>query len=154
VTNAMVYIVEPKTTIDAVARQFKMSKEEIKKLNGLSGDQLQPYTPLRVRRTEEDNVIATASIKASDVIMPGALELRPARYGRGAAPASDMQEGADSPTAGINTDIKDGYYTVEVNNTLFSIAKAFNISVDELLEMNNLKQSQNLKVGQKLKVRK
>ena len=44
-------------------------------------------------------------------------------------------------------------YTVQSGDSLFLIAKAFNVSVSEIREMNNLK-GNNLKVGQKLNIPK
>lgn len=43
------------------------------------------------------------------------------------------------------------YYTVKKGDTLTSIAKYFNISVDALCRLNNLKKNSKLRIGQKLK---
>ena len=51
----------------------------------------------------------------------------------------------------INGNVSDGEYVVVAGDSLYSIAKKFNISVDELKRLNNLI-SNNLSVGQKLKV--
>ncbi|WP_452224695.1 LysM peptidoglycan-binding domain-containing protein [Lacinutrix chionoecetis] len=48
-------------------------------------------------------------------------------------------------------DADTGYYTVEKGNSLWSIAKEHNMTVDALKKLNNLKNN-NLSVGQKLKV--
>lgn len=46
---------------------------------------------------------------------------------------------------------EDGYYTVVVGDTLYSISKRFNISVDEIKRLNNLS-SNLLSIGQVLKI--
>ena len=53
-TEAMTYVVEPKTTLYSVARKYNMTVDELKKLNGLEGDNLIAYRPLRVKRVGED----------------------------------------------------------------------------------------------------
>jgi membrane-bound lytic murein transglycosylase D len=45
-----------------------------------------------------------------------------------------------------------GYYAVAKGDTLYSIAKKYSISVDELRELNQLDQSQMLQPGQRLRV--
>ena len=46
---------------------------------------------------------------------------------------------------------EDGYYIVKSGDTLYSIAKKYNMDVNQLKELNNLKNN-NLSIGQKLKV--
>lgn len=49
-------------------------------------------------------------------------------------------------------DVSDNYYIVKKGDSLWSIAKKYNISVDELKEMNNLNNNM-LSIGQKLIVK-
>lgn len=51
----------------------------------------------------------------------------------------------------LGNDISDDYYTVKSGDTLYSIAKKFNISVDKLKELNKLP-SNIITIGQRLKV--
>jgi peptidoglycan-associated lipoprotein len=149
VANAMVYIVEPQSTLESVAKKFKMTKEEIRKLNDLTTEKLSPFTPLRVYRTENDNVIASVSLKATEHAMPGILEARSAKkteYGYGMGAASDAAEIKETGQS------EDEYYVVQPDNTLFSIAKDFGLTVKELMELNNIKDASSILVGQKLKV--
>ena len=45
----------------------------------------------------------------------------------------------------------DSDYVVKKGDTLFSISKKYNLSVDEIMKKNNLKNNQ-LSIGQKLKI--
>lgn len=45
----------------------------------------------------------------------------------------------------------DANYTVKKGDTLYSLSKKYNISIDEIKKNNNLKNNQ-LSVGQKLKI--
>lgn len=52
-----------------------------------------------------------------------------------------------------NTDTKtDGTYTVVAGDTLGSIAKKYNTTVDELVKLNNIKNPNLINVGQKIKI--
>jgi len=44
------------------------------------------------------------------------------------------------------------YHRVKPKETLYSIARRYGISADEIYRLNNLKQTQNIKPGQKLLV--
>ena len=50
------------------------------------------------------------------------------------------------------TVVKTAIYTVAKGDTFYSIARRYEISVDELLKLNNLTSEDTLKIGQKLKV--
>jgi membrane-bound lytic murein transglycosylase D len=56
---------------------------------------------------------------------------------------------APAPVASTNA-----FHTVESGQTYFSISRMYNLTVDELLELNNLSDVKKLSVGQKLKVQK
>jgi peptidoglycan-associated lipoprotein len=151
VANAMVYIVEPSSTLESVAKKFKMTKEEIKKLNALTTEKLAPFTPLRVHRNEDEHVIASVSLKATEQEMPGIWEVRSAKktgYGYGMGATSDSSEIKETGQS------EDEYYVVQPDNTLFSIAKDFGLSVKELMELNNIKDGSSIIVGQKLRISK
>ena len=126
-TEAMTYVIEPKTTLYSVARKYNMTVDELKKLNGLEGDNLIAYRPLRVRRVG-DNIIAPESQKPT---------------------ANTGNTSSSSTGAKTNFD----YYTVQPHNTVFSIAKEHGMTPDELKQLNGLK-SNDIVVGQKLKVKK
>ena len=123
-----IYIVEPRKKIQEVAQKFNMTVQELKELNGLKSNILISYKPLRVKRL---NTIPSERDYAKK---------RAERYIKSAGGQIKYNEKDDS-----------GYYTVLPKNTLYSIAKLYGISVQELVELNNLKNN-TIKVGQKLRV--
>ncbi|WP_373359106.1 LysM domain-containing protein [Acinetobacter lactucae] len=50
----------------------------------------------------------------------------------------------------MNDYIKNGYYTIQPNDTLISIAKKFHISVNDIILLNDFPEINKIKVGQKL----
>lgn len=55
--HAMVYVVEPKETLNSIARKFSMTVEELNMMNGLASDELKAYSTVRVR-SNTSNIIA------------------------------------------------------------------------------------------------
>lgn len=55
--HAMVYVVEPKETLNAIAKKFNMPLELLKAMNGLSNDELKAYSTIRVS-CENSSIIA------------------------------------------------------------------------------------------------
>ncbi len=121
-TEAMTYVVEPKTTLYSVARKYNMTVDELKKLNGLEGDNLIAYRPLRVKRVGED------------IIAP-------------------ETKNNTKTSANTSSPSNEKYYIVQPKNTIFSIAKEYGITPEELKELNGLK-SNNIVVGQRLRIKK
>lgn len=60
---------------------------------------------------------------------------------------------APTPTASVSTGPAVDYHTVAAGQTYYSISKLHNISIDELLNINNLTSNNKLSVGQRLKLR-
>lgn len=149
--SAMVYVVPKRTSIADVAQQFNMSVDEVKELNGLSADELAAYKPVRVRRTLNDDVIATQSLNFS-----GAQSGNSPYFDKEAA-LNSARETMEVATTGYNAGVKyykydgSGYYIVLPRNTLFSIAKITGTSMDEIRSLNNL-DGNRIYPGQRLKV--
>ena len=131
----MAYVVNPGNTLSDIAQRFGMTPEEIKKANNLQGDNIQAYRPLRVRRTTDDKIIAPVTLMAAG--------------GSGRSNSS----GTSLPKPPPLEEANEKYYTVQKGQTLYSISKKFNMTVDQLKEMNNLN-SNKLLAGQQLRVRK
>jgi len=58
----------------------------------------------------------------------------------------------DTPPAGAKPILPDGTYTIVKGDTLYNIARRFNLTVDELKALNNMS-TDNIKLGQTLKVK-
>ena len=162
-TKNMTYVVEPQTTIYAIAQKFNMTVEEIREINALTSDDVLPYTPLRVKRNVGDNdIIAQISMTES---MTLSNQKKNKKYYKA---QSEKYAGVDEAMTQSNIDIaekneiiasknaeiqhnlqlkktqkvslKEGedLYKVRVRNTLFSIAKLYHMSVADLKQLNNL----------------
>jgi LysM repeat protein/tetratricopeptide (TPR) repeat protein len=129
-TLVMTYVVESPTSLDNVAKLFNMPKEELIRINNLDKDMVDAMTPLRVRRTGDNGLIAPITMAAAEKTSTGSmlkteqLSLPPLKKG---------QE----------------YYVVEPLNTLYGIAKMHGMTVDELKSTNNIS-SNRLQIGWRL----
>lgn len=113
-SNNGLYTIKSGDTLFGIAKLFGLSVAELKELNQLDNDAIQPNQKLKVRQ------VATST----NVISP---QIKP-------APSNNA-------------------YLVKKGDTLFSIAKSFNLTVDELKELNSLS-SNSIQAGQKLLVTK
>ncbi len=55
--HAMVYVVEPKETLNTIAKKFSMTLEQITQMNGFASDELKAYSTIRVY-SNTSNIIA------------------------------------------------------------------------------------------------
>ena len=146
----MTYIIKSKSTIASVAKEYDMSVDELKRLNGLSSNSLEAYRPIRVKRLG-DGVIASSTMAIMNT--PGAFAEDRKKRNLKALPL-DPKTGMIDHALGKNMVGEDGatYHIVEPLNTLYSIAKRYGTSVKKLKAMNGLK-SNRIQIGQKLKVK-
>jgi len=56
VQETMVYIVEPRMGLMAIAQKFGMSIEELKYLNGITVEGITAYSPIRVKKSGKSNI--------------------------------------------------------------------------------------------------
>lgn len=153
-SEAMVYVVPQRTSLEKVAKQFDMSVSDLKNMNNLTESELDAFKPVRVRRTMNDDIISAKTLSHSSA------------SGNSANPYFNREEALKSTrktieiaTSGYNSGVKyfeydgSGYYVVLPKNTLYSIAKICEISVDKLIALNNLK-DHNIYPGQRLKISK
>jgi len=119
--NGTVYILQPKNTLYSIAKENGMSVEELKRFNGLDGEAIKAYSPIRVPRKGKNT---TADVTTEETVVK----------------PNSSSEGTV-------------FYTVLPGNTLFSVAKQFGLSVEELMRLNGMKKP-HLVVGKKIKVQK
>ena len=160
-TKNMTYVVEPQTTIYAIAKKFNMTVEEIREINALTSDDIIPYTPLRVKRNVGDNdIIAQVSMTESMSIKPEKKNKK--YYNELTVKNTAMDEAMMRSNVDIaekneiiadkNVEIKknielkkvqkvtlkegEDLYKVRPKNTLFSISKLYHMSVTEIKDLN------------------
>ena len=157
------YTVKAGDTLYGISNQFGVSVTELAELNGIKGSSLAIGTVLKIPITAGNNpnnmfmytvasgdtlykiaqkynttvekIIALNYLKSNNIV-PGQILRIPETYTK--------EEEMSLPNY-LN-------YTVKKGDTLYSIAKAYNISVDTLMKDNTLMDT-NLEVGQNLKIR-
>ncbi|WP_461790922.1 LysM peptidoglycan-binding domain-containing protein [Pedobacter sp.] len=116
------YTVVAKDNLNLIAEKFATTIEDIKKLNGLSGNNLQIGQTLKVPFTKTNNV---------------------------QAPVVATKTPEPAPTTTLSTTVTE--HTVKPKEYLGVIAKEYGVTVEELKSLNNLS-SNNLQIGQVLKI--
>ena len=119
-----VYILQPKNTLYSIAKENGMTVEELKNFNGLESNDIKAYSPIRVPRRGNAIVIETTS-------------------------GATTSEIVNEPTLATGEE----YYTIQAGNTMYSIAKQFGMTVDELKSLNGFG-GNGLVLGAKIKVKK
>jgi len=122
--SGKVYILQPKNTLYSIAKDNGMTVDELKRFNGLDGEDIKAYSPIRVPR-------------------------------KGNAVQIDNTSEGDEKEIVTESSLADGeeFYTVQAGNTMYSIAKQFSMTVDELKTLNGF-EANVLVVGSKIKVKK
>ena len=167
-STAMTYIIEPKKTLFSIAKEFNMTVDELRELNGIEGENIKAFRPIRVRRIGDEDIIAPRTLSTSKFNKYAYLNNEVGSYdsNKGGITTSDSNgdfdiligEGETKNEEGNNnfqiTLHEEEYYIVKPLNTLFSIAKKYGMTVQELKDLNHISDTENLQVGQKLKVKK
>ncbi|ABW67816.1 LysM peptidoglycan-binding domain-containing protein [Desulfosudis oleivorans] len=144
-TNRLAIALE---TMDALARQVDAFDQIIKESAKRETDLLFRVSDLEAKagisrapatETPEEAPVPQAAPQADPETAPPAT-------------VSDMPAKPESPAVQPASATPDGYYTVVKGDTTYSISRKFGLTVDQLLEMNNLK-STDIFPGQTLKVK-
>ncbi len=156
--DAGIYTVKSGDTLYSIARQFNTTLSELMKLNNLSTTTLSIGQQLKLPGTTEEEIITNEYIVKSgdtlykiansyglsvaDLINANNLTSNTLQIGQKLIIPSNNQE---TPSTSYQN------YTVTKGDNLYAIAREYNTTVNELMELNNLK-SNLLSIGQVIKV--
>ncbi|QER42489.1 LysM peptidoglycan-binding domain-containing protein [Thermodesulfobacterium sp. TA1] len=134
-SEPLIYVVQKGDTLFSIAKRFGVSVEELKNLNQLSENSLKVGQTLKIGNPSETTKMISLKDERSQSL------------------SSNSKDDVLIQSQPIETTkIKWITYKVQKGDTLFSIAKKFGISVEELKRINNLRYSK-LSVGQVLKIK-
>ena len=144
-----VYTVKKGDTLYGIAQKFNLSVDELKKLNGLTNNTLSIGQKLKISSSEKDTD-TTYTVLKGDTLYGIAN-----KFGVSVNNLKDINNLVSNtlsigqvlkiPSGGNNKIT----YTVKKGDSLYSIARTYKTTVDELKRLNNLK-SNTLSIGQTL----
>ncbi len=133
---AIYHKVKPGETLSSIARKYKVSAKDIAEWNRISKKR-----PLKagknivifvLRKKEEPKDTLQNKVNLEDTVITN---------------SNTTNQASEQ----INH-IQPAYHTVKQGDTLYSIARQYNTSLDELCRVNNISKNTTIKVGQKLKI--
>ncbi|MGN0974210.1 MAG: LysM peptidoglycan-binding domain-containing protein [Bacilli bacterium] len=150
------YIVEAGDTLYSISRKFNISIDELKRLNSLNNDILSIGQTLILKEPVNDNV---SSYMIYTVERGDSLYSIAQKYGSTVEEIRSLNNlKSDLLTIGQQLKIPNNIptetyiiYTVEPGDSLYSIAKKYNITVDDIKQANNLTNNL-LLIGQTLSI--
>lgn len=153
-TTVEYYTVQAGDSLYSIANKYGMTVDELKRLNNLTSNLLTIGQMLKVSYEENIGEMNFYEVKGGDTLYSIALQYNTTvdtLMKNNDLTSSFLQIGQvlKIPTKSSNL----GTYTVVAGDTLYSIAKRYNMSVDELKELNDLSNNL-LYVGQNLVVTK
>ena len=153
-----IYTVVKGDTLSKIAKEFNTTVEEIKRLNNLTSDLLQIGQVLFIPITAITPIYETYTVQKGDTLYGIAKkyditveELK----GLNNITSNNLYIGQQLKVPKLETIEEEEYevYTVVKGDSLWLISQKYDISVDDLIEINNL-ETVNLQIGDKLKIPK
>lgn len=154
-TSTSTYTVKAGDTLYSIANKYNTTVDEIKKINNLTSNNLSIGQVLKLNPTELQE---TYTVKRGDTLYSIAKnnnttvdEIK--KLNNLSSDTLSIGQTLILPSGEIieNVTTQDQIYTVKTGDTLYSISRKYNITVDELKALNNLT-SNLLSVGQTLKI--
>ncbi|MDR0394583.1 MAG: peptidoglycan DD-metalloendopeptidase family protein [Tannerella sp.] len=145
----VVHRVKQGETLSLIARKYGTTVAELCRLNGiLQTSKLSIGQSIRYRAKQV--TVETSS---------DAIQSRPANTEKTQTPAANASSNAGGRKIEIPIqtsspeETADGtvYHTIQSGDTLFSLSKKYNVSIEKLCEMNDIRQNMILKIGQKIR---
>ena len=158
-STSVTYIVEKGDTLYSIAKEYGVSADKIKRLNGLINNNLTIGQVLVIK--EGVNNVSTNSSVDNYIVKSGdTLYSIAKRFNTTVDEIKNLNNKNNNiltigeelivPSSNSNNQ-NNSNYIVKRGDTLYSIAKSFNITVDEVKRLNNLS-SNTLTIGQVLKI--
>ena len=143
-------------SLSTIAKKYKVSVAELKSWNSLSSDKLQIGKSLKViTKKAIPTKQSGTEAKAEPLVAEAAVKEEPKAAPKKIENSNENKEvvfvSTKSPTANINATGDWISHTIKPGESLFSLAKMYGSSIEELVQWNNLT-SNNIKVGQTLQV--
>ena len=150
------YVVSRGDTLYSIARKFNTSVDEIKTLNNLTSNTLSIGQVLRIPGTNETTSTTTYTVTSGDTLYSIARKFNTSvdtikTLNNLTNNTLSIGQVLRIPGASGTTPTPTTTYTVTRGDTLYSIARKFNTSVDTIKRLNNLT-SNTLSIGQVLKI--
>lgn len=139
--RAMTYIVETNTSLEQVASKFNMTIDELKEMNALHSDEIVAFKPIRVRNIGDDDLIEPVTFANANKKNKKYYKERHQRftsYQKEYDGLNATYQNYEKVKQELELKSQQDYYVVLPKNTLFRIAKLYRMSLEELLEVNNL----------------
>ena len=124
-------------TLSSIALKYGLTIEELKKKNKIKGNKLKLKQKIKVK--DEETVVETVNQPTTN-----APQIAESKNTSGKADAQKSNTESSSKSGDISHKVKKG-------ETLFSIAKQYNLTVDELKKINDIPNGK-IRPGQELKV--
>ncbi|NLA23972.1 MAG: transglycosylase SLT domain-containing protein [Bacteroidales bacterium] len=140
-TDKIIYTVKSGDVLGYIASWYDVNISELKSWSGIYSNNLKIGQKITIYKP-------TASAAKYKKIDNMSFEAKQKMVGKSVAPSN---------TQSTNTalDANYEYYTVKKGDNPWTISKKFNnISIEEIMKLNNIENPSNLKVGQKIKIRK
>lgn len=148
----MFYVVERGDTLYGISRQFGVSVDELMKANNLDSTSIVVGTRLIIPSSNVSYTVAAGDSLYSISKKFGVSVEEIKELNKLTSDNLSIGQVLNIPGESSNDSLDESFYVVKKGDTLYSISKMFNISVDDLKMINNLYDN-NLKVGDKLIVR-
>ena len=162
INRSNIYIVKSGDSLYSIARKYNTTVDEIKKLNNLSSNVLNIGQVLKIPSSESNNTGTsnTYVVKSGDSLYSIARKYNTTvdelkRLNNLSSNVLNIGQvlkipSSESSNTGSNTGVSNTY-VVKSGDSLYSIARKYNTTVDEIKRLNNLT-SNLLSIGQVLKI--
>jgi membrane-bound lytic murein transglycosylase D len=143
-------------SLGGIADKYNVSLAELKKWNKIKGSKIVPGQSLKIQQKVKKTIYMDEEQK-SDTLTQKKMEEEPATASNEAAEEENYQQSSGSAK---NVEKKAApkqptykYYTVQRGDTLYKIASAKGVSIDQIKKLNSGLKENKLSVGQKIKIK-